>query len=108
MSGEVTRSTKVLITAARLDPSGRVSIASSKRRHAKLVPICKYIGSLRAGTTFGRGHMHEHSDYLRDQATKFWELAAQANDPVTKQELCELARVCEEVADDMDDRRVSG
>ena len=66
MSGEVTRSTKVLITAARLDPSGRVSIASSKRRHAKLVPICKYIASLRAGTTFGRGHMHEHSDYLRD------------------------------------------
>jgi len=108
MSGEVTRSTKVLITAARLDPSGRVSIASSKRRHAKLVPICKHIGSLRAGTTFGRGHMHEHSDYLRDQATKFWELAAQANDPVAKQELCELARVCEEVADDMDDRRVSG
>ena len=84
MSGEVTRSTKVLITAARLDPSGRVSIASSKRRHAKLVPICKYIGSLRAGTTFGRGHMHEHSDYLRDQATKFWELAAQANDPVAQ------------------------
>ena len=52
--------------------------------------------------------MHEHSDYLRDQATKYWELAAQADDPVAKQELCELARVCEEVADDMDDRRVSG
>jgi hypothetical protein len=45
---------------------------------------------------------------LRDQATKYWELAAQANDPVAKQELCELARVCKEVADDMDDRRVSG
>jgi hypothetical protein len=52
--------------------------------------------------------MHEHSDYLRDQATKFLELAAQTNDPVAKQEFCELARVCEEVADDMDDRRVSG
>jgi hypothetical protein len=52
--------------------------------------------------------MHEHSDYMRDQAIKYWELAAQANDPVAKQELCELARVCEEVADDMDDRRVSG
>jgi hypothetical protein len=38
--------------------------------------------------------MHEHSDYLRDQATKYWELAAEANDPVAKQELCELARVC--------------
>jgi hypothetical protein len=52
--------------------------------------------------------MHEHSDYLRDQATKYWALAAQADDPVAKQEFCELARVCEEVADDMDDRRVSG
>ena len=61
-----------------------------------------------AGATWGRGHVHEHSDYLRDQATKFWALAAQADDPVAKEELCELARVCEEVADDMDDRRVSG
>ena len=52
--------------------------------------------------------MHEHSDYLRDQATKFWELAAQANDPVVKQQFSELAKVCEEVANDMDDFRVSG
>jgi hypothetical protein len=52
--------------------------------------------------------MHEHSDYLREQATKYLELAAQANDPVAKQEFCELAKVCEEVANDMDDRRVSG
>jgi len=35
-------------------------------------------------------------------------LAAQANDPEAKQEFRELARVCEEVANDMDDRRVSG
>jgi hypothetical protein len=52
--------------------------------------------------------MHDHSDYLREQATKYLELAAQANDPVAKQEFCELAKVCEEVANDMDDRRVSG
>ena len=57
---------------------------------------------------FGRGHMHEHSDYLREQATKYRELAAKANDTVAKQEFCELAKVCEEVANDMDDRRVSG
>ena len=89
---------------------GRARLASSKRSHAKLVPIYRYIGwfEMRGWATFGRGHMHEHSDYLRDQATKYWELAAQANDPVAKQELCELARVCKEVADDMDDRRVSG
>jgi hypothetical protein len=52
--------------------------------------------------------MHEHSDYLREQATKYLELAARANDPVAKQEFNELARVCEEVADDLDDSRVSG
>ena len=52
--------------------------------------------------------MHEHSDYLREQATKYLELAAKASDPVTKQEFSELAKVCEEVANDMDDRRVSG
>jgi hypothetical protein len=40
--------------------------------------------------------------------TKYWELAAQANDPVAKEEFCDLARVCLEVADEMDDRRVSG
>ena len=56
----------------------------------------------------GRGHMHEHSDYLREQATKYRELAAKADDAVAKQEFCELAKVCEEVANDMDDRRVSG
>jgi hypothetical protein len=60
------------------------------------------------GHLFGRGHMHEHSDYLREQATKYWELAAKANDPVAKEEFNELARVCEEVANDMDDSRVSG
>jgi len=45
--------------------------------------------------------MHEHSDYLREQATKYLELAAKASDPVTKQEFSELAKVCEEVANDM-------
>ena len=60
------------------------------------------------GHFFGCGHMHEHSDYLREQATKYLELAAQASDRVAKQEFCELAKVCEEVANDMDDRRVSG
>jgi hypothetical protein len=52
--------------------------------------------------------MHEHSDYLREQATKYRELAAKADHAVAKQEFCELAKVCEEVANDMDDRRVSG
>jgi hypothetical protein len=37
-------------------------------------------------------------DYLRDEAAKYRQLAEQADDPVVKTELLELASVCEEVA----------
>jgi hypothetical protein len=47
-------------------------------------------------------------DYLRDQATKYRELAAKAEDDVVKKELIELASVCEEVANDIGDRLTSG
>jgi hypothetical protein len=52
--------------------------------------------------------MHEHSDYLRDEAAKYRELAAKDQDVYAKREFLELANICEEVANDMDDRRVSG
>ena len=52
--------------------------------------------------------MYEYSDYLRDQAAKYMELAAREDDYFTKKELLEMAGVCEEVANDMDDRRLSG
>ena len=42
--------------------------------------------------------MH-NSDYLREQAAKYRKLAEKAEDPFEKQELLELADVCEEVAD---------
>jgi hypothetical protein len=51
--------------------------------------------------------MH-NSDYLREQAAQYRELAAAAADPAVRQELLELAAVCEEVADRIDDRRASG
>ena len=47
-------------------------------------------------------------DYLRDQAAKYRQLAEQTDDPVIKNELLELASVCEEVARNIDgspDRR---
>ena len=37
-------------------------------------------------------------DYLRDQAANYRQLAEQAEDPVIKNEMLELASVCEEVA----------
>jgi hypothetical protein len=47
-------------------------------------------------------------DYLREQATKYRELAAKANDELVKKELMELASICEEAANDIEDRLTSG
>ena len=52
--------------------------------------------------------MFHYSDYLREQAVKYRELAEKAEDPFIKQEFLELAEVCEEVANNIDDRRASG
>jgi hypothetical protein len=52
--------------------------------------------------------MNHYSDYLREQATKYRELAETAEDLLIKQEFLELAAVCEEVANNIDDRRASG
>ena len=52
--------------------------------------------------------MFEHSDYLRDQAITYRELAENDKDVLATKEFLELANICEEVANDMDDRRVSG
>ncbi|MDC7785471.1 hypothetical protein PQJ75_27155 [Rhodoplanes sp. TEM] len=47
-------------------------------------------------------------DYLRDQAVKYRELAEKAGDDFVRKELIELAAVCEEVANDIEDRLTSG
>ena len=52
--------------------------------------------------------MFEYSDYLRDQAIKYRELAETDKDFLAVTEFLELADICEEVANNMDDRRVSG
>jgi hypothetical protein len=52
--------------------------------------------------------MHDWPDYLRDQAVTYRQLAERADDPVVKNELLELASVCEEVASDMEDRLTGG
>ena len=54
-----------------------------------------------------RCRMH-YSDYLREQAAKYRQLAEAAEDPFAKQELLELAAICEEVANEIDDQRTSG
>jgi hypothetical protein len=51
------------------------------------------------------------ADYLRDQAVRYRQLAEQTDDLVIKNEMLELASVCEEVANNIEDpfhRRVTG
>jgi hypothetical protein len=50
----------------------------------------------------------EYSDYLRDQAAAYRQLAKSAVDPAVKNDLFESAEICEMVADDLDDRRPAG
>ena len=47
-------------------------------------------------------------DYLRDEAAMYRQLAEQADDPVVKNELLELASVCEEVANNIEDHLTGG
>ena len=50
----------------------------------------------------------EWADYLRDEAAKYRRLAEQTDDPVIKNEMLELASVCEEVANDIEDHLTGG
>jgi len=50
----------------------------------------------------------EYSDYLREQAAEYRLLAESNGDPAARQDLFESAEICEEVANDIDDRRASG
>ena len=47
-------------------------------------------------------------DSLRDQAAMYRRLAEQADDPVVKNEMLELASVCEEVANNIEDHLTGG
>jgi hypothetical protein len=47
-------------------------------------------------------------DYLRDEAVKYRRLAETAGDPSLKEELFDLAAVCEEAANNIEDRMPGG
>ena len=51
--------------------------------------------------------MH-YSDYLREQAAEYRQLAEAAENPAIKEDFLASAAICEEVANTMDDRRASG
>jgi hypothetical protein len=61
----------------------------------------------------GRRPVHRYramelADYLRDQAVMYRKLAEQADDPVVKNEMLDLALVCEEVANNIEDHLTGG
>jgi hypothetical protein len=55
-----------------------------------------------------RGARMDWGDYLRDEAARYRQLAETTKDPLIKQELFELAVVCEEVANNIEDRQPGG
>ena len=57
--------------------------------------------------SFG-GTCMEWDDYLRQQAAMYRQLAERAENSIVKQELLELADICEEVANNIEDRLTSG
>jgi hypothetical protein len=56
-------------------------------------------------TVFG---MHYWSECLRGQAATYRKLAEQTDDPVLKKNSLELASVCEQVANSIEDRLTGG
>jgi hypothetical protein len=50
----------------------------------------------------------DYVDYLRDQAARYRELAAKTDDPFIRQELLELASVCDDAAETIEDHLTGG
>jgi hypothetical protein len=76
-------------------------------------PSANFCGYLQPMTRLSRDYhpqreiMH-NSDYYREQADYYRQLAAAAENADAKQEFLELAEACEEAADRMDDCRARG
>jgi hypothetical protein len=50
----------------------------------------------------------DFDDYLREEAVKYRALAEETEDPCLHDELLDLAQVCEEVANNIEDRLTGG
>jgi hypothetical protein len=65
-------------------------------------------GRARLGPGCATEHRMDYHDYLREEAAKYRRLAEEASDDFIKKELLDLALVCEEVADTIEDRLTGG
>ena len=50
----------------------------------------------------------DFDDYLREQAAMYRDMAAKATDPGDREEFLDLASVCDEVANNIEDRQTGG
>jgi hypothetical protein len=89
-----------LMVSADCEPTS----ASRIRRSCESSTADRHYSKLN-GTVFG---MHYWSECLRGQAATYRKLAEQTDDPVVKKNSLELASVCEEVADNIEDHLAGG
>jgi hypothetical protein len=75
-------------------------------KEKKLVTM--HLASRRCLGDTNKGNTMDWDDYLREQAALYRQLAEKAEDAFVKQELLDLAVVCEEVANNIEDRLASG
>src|SRR5215467_1745389 len=88
-------------------PLGILRPELPRLRTARL-PHCPLQAILRQVLVVSGEICMEWDDYLRQQAATYRQLAEKAEDAVVRKELLDLADVCEEVANNIEDRLASG
>jgi hypothetical protein len=71
-------------------------------------PLCYEKDTLGLQVVIARNRRMDWPDYLRDEAAKYRKLAETAEDAFVKEELLELAATCEDVANNIEDRKPGG
>jgi hypothetical protein len=89
-----------LMVSADCEPTS----ASRIRRYSESSTMDSHDSKLN-GTVFG---MPDWPDHLRGQAAMYRKVAEQTDDPIIENELLDLASVCEEVANNIEDHLTGG
>jgi hypothetical protein len=100
--------TEISYTKLRTFPIYSAS-ASPSQKVKRSNPPAPYERSVVTANAWPKGlHDVDWPDYLRDEAAKYRQLAEQTDDPVIKAEMLELASVCDEVANNIEDHLTGG
>jgi hypothetical protein len=89
-----------LVVSADCEPTSALPL-----RHTNESSTMDSLRSKLNGTVFG---MHAWPDCLRGQAAMYRKLAEQTDDRIVKNELLELASICDEVANNIEDHLQAG